>query len=484
MKYCSICGGQNADGAAVCVSCGYGFGGALPEETGQAPDPARQSYFPEEAEHTQQLWEQDEPYPQPSDQAEWQGQWQPDDRQHQAGPAYPQPYPAAPAVKSGGKNLLLIAAGLVAALAVAALLLSLIGRPKGAPGEATGTGSGAGAASPPAAGQTQVQGNASPPSAATAQPSTPEPAEADPIEALPGGCEPTAPLAAPDELLRFLFVLEGDDLRLPLAAEKFLTYGWEILTGDSGLDDLSGKLAPGQSVLCIVSKNGRTAAVEVANLSDEVRPAPLGTICGVECDWFYDATIILPGNITTTTSTKEDVISVFGEPHEIEEYASSLELIYCVEENGRRDYDRRVNIAIDLTDGLVGRISLRNAESEQPSVQTPSPLPTAPSPTPQTAPSPQSPPPAQPPTITVIGDNPVTLQLFGPTPYFEHGVKAIDADGRDISEHVIISGLVNIGVEGTFTIVYSVTSPTTGLTASVTRDVVILAPGEISLPFN
>ena len=92
-----------------------------------------------------------------------------------------------------------------------------------------------------------------------------------------------------------------------------------------------------------------------------------------------------------------------------------------------------------------------------------------------------APPVAIPPTapkITVNGSNPIVLHLTSGTPYKEQIARAIDYDGTDISSLVRISGSVNRNVAGTYTLTYSVTSPKSGLTATTTRNVRIIAPTE------
>ena len=82
------------------------------------------------------------------------------------------------------------------------------------------------------------------------------------------------------------------------------------------------------------------------------------------------------------------------------------------------------------------------------------------------------------PKITVNGSNPIVLHLTSGTPYKEQKAKAVDYDGKDISDLVEISGDFNRNAAGTYTLTYSVISPESGLTASVTRDVKIVAPME------
>ena len=91
---------------------------------------------------------------------------------------------------------------------------------------------------------------------------------------------------------------------------------------------------------------------------------------------------------------------------------------------------------------------------------------------------PVAPPSPMEPKITIIGSNPIVLHKTSGTPYKEQMARAIDGDGKDISNLVTVSGSVNRTVAGTYTLTYRVTSPTTGLTASTTRNVRIVAPTE------
>jgi len=88
------------------------------------------------------------------------------------------------------------------------------------------------------------------------------------------------------------------------------------------------------------------------------------------------------------------------------------------------------------------------------------------------------PPPPTAPKITVIGSNPIKLHATSGTPYTEQGARAVDYDGADISSQVTISGDVTRYVPGTYTLTYTIVSPTTGLSDTATRDVRIIAPDE------
>ena len=94
------------------------------------------------------------------------------------------------------------------------------------------------------------------------------------------------------------------------------------------------------------------------------------------------------------------------------------------------------------------------------------------------SPKPPDPPPPTAPKITIIGSNPIVLHLTSGTAYKEQMAKAVDHDGTDISNLVTVSGTVNRNTAGTYTLTYSITSPTTGLTSTTTRNVRIVAPTE------
>jgi len=87
-------------------------------------------------------------------------------------------------------------------------------------------------------------------------------------------------------------------------------------------------------------------------------------------------------------------------------------------------------------------------------------------------------PPAVAPKITVIGSNPIILHSSSSTPYTEQMARAVDGDGTDISSLVTVSGNIDRTAPGTYTLTYSVTSPSTGLTTTATRNVRIVAPTE------
>lgn len=82
-----------------------------------------------------------------------------------------------------------------------------------------------------------------------------------------------------------------------------------------------------------------------------------------------------------------------------------------------------------------------------------------------------------PPSITQIGSNPIILHLGG-SPYVEQGATATDELDGDLSAFVTTSGSVDTTRAGTYEVTYSVTN-SAGLSASVTREVRVLAPQEV-----
>ena len=81
----------------------------------------------------------------------------------------------------------------------------------------------------------------------------------------------------------------------------------------------------------------------------------------------------------------------------------------------------------------------------------------------------------EPPTITVIGSNPIVLYVDSGTPYIEQGALAIDSDDSDISAYVEIIGEPDRYTPGSYTITYSVTGRS-GVAAVTERNVVIVSP--------
>ncbi|MCL1975555.1 MAG: DUF5011 domain-containing protein [Firmicutes bacterium] len=82
------------------------------------------------------------------------------------------------------------------------------------------------------------------------------------------------------------------------------------------------------------------------------------------------------------------------------------------------------------------------------------------------------------PKITLNGSNPIILHQTSNTPYTEQGAKAVDYNGEDISPLVKISGNLNRSLAGTYTLTYTIISPSSGLSAATTRNIRIVAPSE------
>jgi len=85
-----------------------------------------------------------------------------------------------------------------------------------------------------------------------------------------------------------------------------------------------------------------------------------------------------------------------------------------------------------------------------------------------------------PPTISQIGSNPIILHLGG-SAYVEQGAVAKCNIDDDISHLITTSGSVDTSRAGTYRVTYSVTN-SAGQSASVTREVRVLAPTETRLP--
>ena len=79
-----------------------------------------------------------------------------------------------------------------------------------------------------------------------------------------------------------------------------------------------------------------------------------------------------------------------------------------------------------------------------------------------------------PPALTLNGDSIVTVEAN--SVYTDAGATATD-NGVDISSYIVVSGLPDTSVEGTYIVTYNVTSPTTSLSAApITRTVIITPP--------
>ena len=96
------------------------------------------------------------------------------------------------------------------------------------------------------------------------------------------------------------------------------------------------------------------------------------------------------------------------------------------------------------------------------------------------SPKPADPPPKEAPKITINGSSTIILHRDSNTPYTEQSARAIDHDGKNISDQVIVTGWseANRREAKIHTLTYTVTSPDTGLTATATRNVRIVSPTE------
>ncbi len=91
------------------------------------------------------------------------------------------------------------------------------------------------------------------------------------------------------------------------------------------------------------------------------------------------------------------------------------------------------------------------------------------------------------PVLTVLGDNPVTINLN--SDYIDAGASASDAEDGDISEDIIVTSDVNTSLTGSYTVTYSVTD-SFGTTVTMTRTVIVehiqfitLTPENIQIVF-
>lgn len=110
-----------------------------------------------------------------------------------------------------------------------------------------------------------------------------------------------------------------------------------------------------------------------------------------------------------------------------------------------------------------------------PTPATSSPAPTTTSPSPETSPPTPPTPERKAPTLTIVGSNPVILNIGSGTPYTEQGATAYDEVDGNISANVRITGSVDISNAGTYTITYTV-SNSAGLSATATREVRVIEP--------
>ena len=83
---------------------------------------------------------------------------------------------------------------------------------------------------------------------------------------------------------------------------------------------------------------------------------------------------------------------------------------------------------------------------------------------------------AEAPEITLRGDNPMEVQEGDS--WVEPGYTALDYDDQDITGQVTVGGTVDTATPGTYTLEYRVTSPSTQISASVSRTVHVSAAPE------
>jgi len=75
-----------------------------------------------------------------------------------------------------------------------------------------------------------------------------------------------------------------------------------------------------------------------------------------------------------------------------------------------------------------------------------------------------------PPVITILGDNPATVQC--PNAYTDAGATATDAESGNLTSSITVTGLpINTSAPGTHTVTYSVTDPVTSQVVTATRTV-------------
>ncbi len=90
-------------------------------------------------------------------------------------------------------------------------------------------------------------------------------------------------------------------------------------------------------------------------------------------------------------------------------------------------------------------------------------------------------PPVTPPTIALIGANPLNL-IVGDA-FTDPGATASDTEGDDLTGSIVeTGGPVNTAAVGTTVLTYRVTSPHNGLSASVTRTVMVNPQGSVTPP--
>jgi len=87
-----------------------------------------------------------------------------------------------------------------------------------------------------------------------------------------------------------------------------------------------------------------------------------------------------------------------------------------------------------------------------------------------------------PPVITLIGDASVTVEV-GNT-YVENGATAVDNFDGDLTNSVVVTGIVNTNVVGTYIVTYSVTDLAGNTAYSITRSVTVSAPADTGATSN
>ena len=81
-----------------------------------------------------------------------------------------------------------------------------------------------------------------------------------------------------------------------------------------------------------------------------------------------------------------------------------------------------------------------------------------------------------PPVITLLGDNPVSIEVG--TPYIDAGATATDNIDGDITDKITTANNVNVNILGTYTVVYSVQDDAGNSATQVTRTVNVIEGAE------
>jgi hypothetical protein len=87
---------------------------------------------------------------------------------------------------------------------------------------------------------------------------------------------------------------------------------------------------------------------------------------------------------------------------------------------------------------------------------------------------------ADPPSVKLVGSSQIVLHLGG-SPYVEQGATASDSADGNISDKIVVNSNVDTSKAGEYTVKYNVTN-STGLSASVTRNVSVIAPETRTIP--